>query len=147
MTALWLEIRGPVYLVLCGVMAGYAIHHAIALIRGRMTGIPLYPADWSTWQGRLLMTVYAAGAIGLVAVWVMLVKDGPSLIQVARGQSRGSPWVGSLFYTSAWLWSIRPIVPLVNRPDVAPAPNVHIGTRVAVLVLMFFLAIASIENW
>jgi hypothetical protein len=147
MTAVWLETRGIIYLVLYVVLILYAGRQGFALVRSRIAGVPLYPPDWSAWQRRLLTAIYVEGAVGMVAVWIMLIHAGPPLMSVLYGHARGTPWIGMLIYTTAWLWSLRPIQPLAARPDPRVVSNVHIGMRATGLALMFFFAIASIKNW
>jgi hypothetical protein len=147
MTAIWLETRGAVYLVLYSVLIGYAVRHLVALVRDRSAGVPMYPAGWSAWHRGLMTAVNVAGAAGLFVACVLLMRAGPSLAQVLSGHARGSAWGGVLFYTSAWVWSLRPIRPVQDRPSLVAAPYAFIGMRAVVLGFMFFLAIASIEDW
>jgi hypothetical protein len=77
----------------------------------------------------------------------MLIRIGPSPAQIWQGHAKGTPWVGSLFYSTAWLWSFRPTQPPNDRNAPAGIAYGLIGARAAVLGAMFFLAVASIQDW
>ena len=147
MTAVWLETRGIIYLVLYVVLilpAGRQGARSGAQQNCRRSVLPRGLVG----MARPTSDGYLSGGRRRHGRHLDHADSCRPTVEVGAVRPRpGTPWSGMLIYTVAWLWSLRPIQPLESRPDLGVITNVHIGMRAIVLALMFFFAIASIENW
>jgi hypothetical protein len=147
---LWMEIRGPVYVAICGAIVVRLVLRLVAAAR-RLTTDPasFRPAGLSPRQTQMLHGLLMLFGMALIFLWAFLFRTGFGLQQVWLGEGRSGPHLSSvLLYTLVF---VSMMVTDHRTPLQQQAARTAFGAslvgRAVILSLVFAVAFFSLADW